>query len=189
MSPTCAFLTVARSGFRPRQAVAFNLIEAKRFRDAGEAARRAALADLEPRGAEGEWQPADPSLVLNALSDLSAAVLFSFASIEALANHTIDQLHDDATYEDSRGRTRTKAEMVRRLSIEEKLRGAVLLLTKQPRLDKGREPWQSFARLKDMRDDPCTPRNVSTRRTPTIPRCTDACSREKARRASRMRSH
>lgn len=141
-----------RVWFQAPQAVAFNLLEAKRFRDSGEASRVAALDDLKPRP-DGSWQPADASLVLNALSDLSAAVLFSFAAIEALVNHTIDQLPEGTTYVDSRKRTRSKAEMVRWLSIEEKLRGAVLLFTKAEPLDKGREPWQSFVRLKDIRDD------------------------------------
>jgi hypothetical protein len=139
--------------FQAPQPVAFNILEARRFRNSGEANRVEAMGNLKDRRKEGQVQPADPTLVLDALADLSAAVLFSFAAIEALANHTIDQLEDGTTYTDSRGREQDKAGMVRWLSIEEKLRGAVPLFTKAAPLDKGREPWQSFKRLKDLRDD------------------------------------
>jgi hypothetical protein len=139
--------------FQAPQPVAFNLLEAKRFRDSGEAKRVEAMANLKERRKEDQVQPADTSLVLDALADLSAAVLFSFAAIEALANHTIDQLEDGTTYVDNRGREQDKEGMVRWLAIEEKLRGPVLLFTKAAPLDKGREPWQSFKRLKDLRDD------------------------------------
>jgi hypothetical protein len=139
--------------FQAPQPVAFNLLEAKRFRDSGEANRVEAMGNLKERRKEGQVQPADTSLVLDALADLSAAVLFSIAAIEALANHTIDQLDNGTTYTDSRGREQDKISMVRWLTIEEKLRGAVPLFTKAAPLDKGREPWQSFKRLKDLRDD------------------------------------
>ena len=61
-------------------------------------------------------------IFIDCLSDLVGAVLHAFTAIESLANHSIDQLPDDATVDIERqGETVTvaKGDMVRRLSITE----------------------------------------------------------------------
>lgn len=90
--------------FQAPQAADFNLVEAKRLRDEGEAKSNAALGDLKLRPDGAAWQPIDEGLVLDALADLSAAALFSFAAVESLANETIEGLPDESVYTDSRGK-------------------------------------------------------------------------------------
>lgn len=139
--------------FQSPQAGAFNILEAKRLRDHGEAKRLEALDDLEPRPDGKSWQPLAEGLILDALADLTGAVLFSFAAIESLANEMIDNLPDGSVFTDSRKKERDRSEMVRWLSIEEKLRGVIPRFDDVPVLPKGENPWQRFDRLKDLRDD------------------------------------
>jgi hypothetical protein len=65
--------------------VTFNLIQAKRHARRGARTRRDAVAQLYRRD-DGMWGIADPSSELDLFSDLAAAVLFSFAAVEGLAD-------------------------------------------------------------------------------------------------------
>jgi hypothetical protein len=141
--------------YHPPQPVAFNLVEAKRHRDRGARQRRAILGNLKAPDANGHSRPQDSAAVIDCLSDLVGAVLHAFAAIESLANHSIDQLDDDASVQVERqGETVTiqKADMVRRLSITEKLELAVPLLP-DGRASKGTAAWGRFVHLKRLRDE------------------------------------
>lgn len=140
--------------YHPPQPVAFNLIEAKRHRDRGAPQRRQILGNLKREG-EDRYSPQNSHAVLDCLSDLVGAVLHAFTAIESLANHSIDQLPDEASIEIERGGgvvTISKSEMVRRLSISEKLELAVPLLP-DGESTKGTQPWERFVHLKRLRDD------------------------------------
>lgn len=85
--------------WHPPQPVAFALIEAKRFRDRGESKRRAIVGNLVRRRDGDGYGPMNAAAALDCLSDLSTAVLHAFTAVESLANHSIDQLDDDAVIE------------------------------------------------------------------------------------------
>lgn len=140
--------------YHPPQPVAFNLIEAKRHRDRGSSQRRQIVGNLK-REHEDKYSPQNSHVVLDCLSDLVGAVLHAFTAVESLANHSIDQLADDVSVGVERGEGRIsvpKADMVRRLSIAEKLDLAVPLLPDgEP--TKGTRPWERFVHLKRLRDD------------------------------------
>ena len=141
--------------YHPPQPVAFNLLEAKRHGDRGAKQRRAIVGNLKAADADGNSRPQNSAAVIDSLSDLVGAVLHAFAAIESLANHSIDQLEDDATVQVERqGDTVTiqKADMVRRLSITEKLELAVPLLP-DGRASKGTAAWGRFVHLKRLRDE------------------------------------
>jgi len=89
--------------WHPPQPVAFNLLEAKRYRDRGVKARRGILGNL-VRRADGALQPSNTHATIDCLSDLAAAVLFSFTAIESLANHVIEMLSDDTVVTVRKGR-------------------------------------------------------------------------------------
>jgi hypothetical protein len=141
--------------YHPPQPVAFNLIEAKRHRDRGAAQRRSIMGDLKGPDGNGHYRPQNSHAVLDCLSDLVGAVLHAFTAIESLANHSVDQLPDDATVEVERQGdivTVAKGDMVRRLSITEKLNFAVPLL-EDGHPTKGTAAWERFVHLKRLRDD------------------------------------
>jgi hypothetical protein len=141
--------------YHPPQPVAFNLVEAKRHRDRGAKQRRAILGNLNAPDADGNSRPQNSAAVIDCLSDLVGAVLHAFTAIESLANHSIDQLDDNATVQVERqGDTVTisKADMVRRLNITEKLELAVPLLP-DGHATKGTAAWGRFVHLKRLRDD------------------------------------
>jgi hypothetical protein len=141
--------------YHPPQPVAFNLVEAKRHRDRGVKQRRAILGNLKMPDANGHRRPQNSAAVIDCLSDLVSAVLHAFAAIECLANHSIDQLDDGATVEVERQGvpvTVGKADMVRRLSIGEKLELAVPLLP-DGHPTKGTSAWGKFVHLKRLRDE------------------------------------
>lgn len=141
--------------YHPPQPVAFNLLEAKRHRDGGVKQRRAILGNLEAPDANGQRRPQDSAAVIDCLSNLVGAVLRAFTAIESLANHSIDQLDDNATVNVERqGQPVTigKADMVRRLNITEKLELAVPQLA-DGNATKGTKAWERFVHLKRLRDD------------------------------------
>jgi hypothetical protein len=144
-------------GWYPPQPVALGLLEAKRYRDRGVKEREAIMSELEPRedGRWG-WPPAKAPQVIDFVSDLQVAVLYAFTAIESLANHSIDQLDDAATIEvtTAKGEARQlpKAEMVRRLSISEKLSRVVPMLDDGVNI-KGTAPWERYRHLKQLRDE------------------------------------
>ena len=141
--------------WHPPQPVAFAVIEAARYVTRGERQRRRIMGSLRARP-NAAYEPPNSRAVIDCISDLSVAVLFAFTAIESLANHSIDQLSDDAIVqvEFKQGEVRevTKAEMVRRLRIEEKLAQAVPMLD-DARSIKGTHPWERFLHLKKLRDD------------------------------------
>lgn len=150
----CGCPTVAYA-YHPPQPVAFNLIEAKGHGDRGVARRRSITGNLKGPDRNGHYRPQNSHAVIDCLSDLVGAVLHAFTAIESLANHSIDQLPDDATLQVERQDetvTVVKGDMVRRLNITEKLNLAVPLLEDgQP--TKGTAAWERFVHLKRLRDD------------------------------------
>jgi hypothetical protein len=83
--------------YHPPQPVTFNLLEAKRHRDRGARQRGAIFGNLKAPDDNGHSRPHNLSAVLDCLSELVGAVLHAFTAIECLANHSIEQLDDDAT--------------------------------------------------------------------------------------------
>jgi hypothetical protein len=144
-------------GWYPPQPVALGLIEAKRYRDRGVKEREAIMSELKPRD-DGRWgwQPAKAPQVIDCVSDLQVAVLYAFTAVESLANHSIDQLDDAATIEVTSAKGEVaqlpKAEMVRRLSISEKLSRVVPMLDDGVNI-KGTRPWERYRHLKGLRDE------------------------------------
>lgn len=141
--------------YHPPQPVAFNLIEAKRHRDRGAAQRRSIIGNLRGPDDNGHYRAQNPHALVDCLSDLVGAALHAFTAIESLANHSIDQLPDDAAVDVERpggGVSITKGEMVRRLSIAEKLDLAVPLLA-DGNATKGTAAWERFVHLRRLRDD------------------------------------
>jgi hypothetical protein len=140
--------------WHPPQPVAFNLVEAKWRCNNAVPRRRAIMGNLVSRP-NGAYQPQNARAALDCLSDLSAAVLFAFTAVESLANHSIDQLDDEAsiTIERRKGEQFEipKAEMVRRLNITEKFTLAVPMLPDGEEF-KGTKPWERFVDLKRLRD-------------------------------------
>ncbi|MFZ0972695.1 MAG: hypothetical protein WAN22_10760 [Solirubrobacteraceae bacterium] len=139
----------------PPQPVAFALMEAKRYQDRGVEERQAIMSAL-ARRADAAWAPGDPTQTLNCISDLHIAVLYAFTAIESLANHSIDQLDDDATVEVENRKGElvelSKSDMVRRLGISEKLTRVVPMLDDGVNI-KGTRPWERYRHLKELRDE------------------------------------
>jgi hypothetical protein len=105
---------------------------------------------------DGGLAPANPRRTLDCLSDLQVAVLYAFTAIESLANHSIDQLDDAATVEVENWKGEkvqlAKADMVRRLTIGEKLSRVVPMLDDGGNV-KGTRPWERYRHLKELRDE------------------------------------
>jgi len=142
--------------WHPRQPVAFNLIQAKHYLGRGESTRRSIMGNLKRRSDGDGYEPVNSRAVLDCLSHLQAAVLFAFAAVESLANHSIDHLPDDAiiAIELRKGESTEipKAEMVRRLNLDEKLSRVVPLLP-DGRNVKGTTAWPRYRALKYLRDE------------------------------------
>lgn len=136
----------------PPQAVAFNLIEAKKYCTRGARQRRAIMGNLGARNEPGTYQPANPQSTLDCIADLSAAVLFSFAAIESLANHVIDMLPDETTVVFGK-RELAKADLVRHLGIEDKFKRVVPLLDGAKAIAGDSRIWERFQSLKFLRDE------------------------------------
>jgi hypothetical protein len=139
----------------PPQPVAFSLVEATRYRDRGVKERVAVMSQL-TRREDGGWAPGNPRRTIDCLSDLQVAVLYAFTAIESLANHSIDQLDDEVTIdvEFKKGVVTQvpKADMVRRLNLDEKLSRVVPMLEDGANI-KGTHAWERYRHLKDLRDD------------------------------------
>lgn len=135
----------------PPQPIAFNLLEAKRHRDRGVRQRRRIMGNLIARPGGG-LQPSNAHAALDCLSELAAAVLFSFTAVESLANHAIESLPDDTVVTLRKGRQLPKAELVANVGIDEKLKRIV------PLADGGKDVastavWQRYRALKFLRDE------------------------------------
>jgi hypothetical protein len=102
------------------------------------------------------WPPKNATRVLDCVSDLVVAVLYAFAAVESLANHSIDQLDETGVinieFKKSEPTHVLKADMVRRLNLEEKLTRAVPLLPDGANI-KGTRPWERYLHLKRLRDE------------------------------------
>jgi hypothetical protein len=136
------------------QVVSFNLIEAsKRLRRAERLRRQALSQTMAIPGAPDRLT--NVGAVLDCLSESTTAVLLSFAAIEGMANSSIDELQEDAeVIVNRRGIdvVTAKDNMVRRLSLAEKLDLVVPMLTARPSV-KGSQGWQDFVLLRRLRDD------------------------------------
>jgi hypothetical protein len=146
--------------FRGSQVVAFNLFEAQRRARRGTRTRRQAVADAYRRD-DGTWEISDPNEELDLMSDLAAAVLFSYAALEGLGNLTIEELdpaaiveveRDGKTIEVSRGR------MEHTLSVWEKLSLVVPAFTGKPSIA-GTALWDRLMRLRRLHDALVHPRS------------------------------
>jgi hypothetical protein len=144
-------------GWYPPQPVALGLLEAEALPRSRSQGARSIMSDLEPRedGRWG-WPPAKAPQMIDFVSDLQVAVLYAFTAIESLANHSIDQLDDAATIDvtTAKGEAKQlpKAEMVRRLSISDKLSRVVSMLDDGINI-KGTGPWERYRHLKRLRDE------------------------------------
>jgi hypothetical protein len=137
---------------------AFYLMTAKALRDDGERERQEVMASLVPADERDDYADVNvksDSLAMDALGKLASAVILSAGAVEAYVNEAIDRLPETATVEIVRRReTQTVAqpEMVRRLSLEEKLDLVVPKVMGTTSI-KGREPWPRFKRLNELRGE------------------------------------
>jgi hypothetical protein len=140
--------------WHPPQPVAFSLVEAKRPVVRAMPRRRQIIGNLKLRPDEA-YEPPNSRATLDVVADLSSAVWAAFTAVEAIANDSIDQLPEDAVVEIGRkGEKREvpQPEMVRRLSLDEKLSLVVPLLDIGEQI-KGTRPWDRYLHLKGLRDD------------------------------------
>jgi hypothetical protein len=123
---------------------------ARAFREQGERARCMSWKSLAPFM---DGQTALDEVASNdALAYLSASVVLAFAAIEAYANEQIDRLPDDALVR--RGNEDiAKADMARRLSIDDKFKKAIPLLPDRQSVVGDAPLWASFQALKKLRDE------------------------------------
>ena len=137
---------------------AFFLITAKRFRDAAEPLREAAITNTKrvKRGDGAEAaMPTDEAGLFDALEGLSIAVILSAASIEAYANFAIFSLAEEASVEVERRGISVVYErdsMVRALGLGEKLALAVPLHTGRASI-KGTTAWETYVELNRLRGE------------------------------------
>jgi hypothetical protein len=137
---------------------AFYLVTAKALLDEGEAERKKVLDTIVPAPEREEWADVnvnDDSLAIDALGKIASAVILAAGAIEAYANEAIDRLPTSDSVEIERRRekqTVAQPEMVRRLSLEEKLDLVVPKVTGTTSI-KGRKPWPRFKRLNELRGE------------------------------------
>ena len=138
--------------FRGAQVVGYNLFEAQQHARRGVRARRHAVANLHRRD-DGTWEISDPTEELDLARNLGAAVLLSYAALEGLGNHTIDEMRKDATVELERdGETITLGrEEMWVLSVPEKLSVVVPAFTEKPSIE-GTALWGKVERVCSLRD-------------------------------------
>ena len=164
-------------------------MEAKRLCDRAAPRRRRIIGNL-VRRPNDTYGPQNSQATLDVVSELSSAVLHSFAAIEAIANDSIDRLGQEVVVTIGKKddtRDVTQADMVRRLNLDEKLSLAVPLLHIAEEI-RGTRPWERYRYLKKLRDDLVTSRNAVTIPIPgSGPRTTD-CSSETAIPAPKTRS-
>jgi hypothetical protein len=116
----------------------------------GEKARRRALASAAPFNVGDVLE--DQVSSHDALGYLTAAVVLSFAAIEAYANEQIDNLAENATLTVG-GKEIARDDMARNLSTNEKLKKAVPLAKSRPSIAGDSTLWQKFTDLKHLRDE------------------------------------
>lgn len=131
--------------------IAFNLVEADRFRTRGVKARKQIMAALTTSKGKVRKPSASTRLVIDCVFDLQTAVLCSFLAIESLANHAIETLPTGTTVTRKK-KTYDKGAMVRWLSTNEKYKLAVPLVEGGKRIA-GTATWDRYLALKDLRDE------------------------------------
>lgn len=131
------------------QSVAFNLLEAHKLARRGARARERVLSQLRQRD-DGTVGPANPSAVIDCVSDLQLAVFCAFAAIESLGNHAVDMLEPQTEIKDGK-RTFTGPEIVR-ASVDVKLK-KVLPLMAHGVSPAGGAAWPRYLMLKELRDE------------------------------------
>jgi hypothetical protein len=136
--------------WHPPMPVAFNLVEAARYRDRGVKERKKIMGSLRARAAPGAWQPsANTRTVIDCVFDLQSAVLCSFLAIESLANHAIETLPTGTTIT-VRSKTYDKGAMVRWMSTDDKYKRVFRLLPGGQGIA-GTATWTGYLALKDLR--------------------------------------
>ena len=137
---------------------AFYLMTAKALVDEGERERKQVMSTIVAAPERVDYADAnvkDDSLAMDALGKIGSAVILAAAAVEAHANEAIEQLDEKETVEiERRGEKVTVAqpEMIRRLSIEEKL-DLVLPKTTGKKSIKDKEPWPRFKKLNELRGE------------------------------------
>jgi len=136
----------------------FFLLTAKGLLDAGEQERQQVMAEIRlppDRLDYADVNVADDSAALDALGKLASAIILSATAVEAYANECVDRLKENTTVDvERRGAKQTvpKSEMVRRLSLEEKLD---LIVPKATGVaaSKGKAAWERFKKLSELRGE------------------------------------
>lgn len=134
----------------------FFLLTAKDLLDAGEREREQVLGAVRvppDRLDYADVNVADDSAALDALGKVASAIILSATAVEAYANECVDRLKENVTVDvERRGaqqQTVPKSEMVRRLSLEEKLD---LVVPKAAGVGsiKGKAAWERFKKLNEL---------------------------------------
>ena len=155
--------------FPAPQMVSLYLIESRMFAIKGERKRLLSLKQV--RQEKDHIYPTNHSLLIDAVRDLSLAVLLAYSAIESLCNATIDDLPIEAAVvarRASQNLTVSRDEMVRRLSLGEKLDLALPLYAAAPSI-KGTKSWEGYKALKSIRDELVHPKKRSVSFDPDDP--------------------
>jgi hypothetical protein len=135
--------------YQSPEMVSFSLIEARKHRDRGER-----LRGRLPRFVR-EQRFTDAGLVLDCIAEYRVGVLLSFAAIESIGNAGVNSLPSSSEVQVERGGRLVSVpqdEMERTLSVDEKLDLVVPLVAQVPSI-KGTKPWESFVRLRKLRNE------------------------------------
>lgn len=131
--------------------VAFNLVQAKRYRDRGVRERQSIMSRLAKRRDGEAYGPKNSRRAVDCIFDLQTAVLCAFLAIESFANHAIETLPDGKTIT-RKGDTLDKPAMIR-VSTDEKFKRVVPLLDGAKRIAGDSEIWGRYQQLKFLRDE------------------------------------
>jgi hypothetical protein len=135
----------------PPMPVAFNLIQAKRYRDRGVSERLSIMSRLAKRRDDEAYGPTNPRRAVDCIFDLQTAVLCAFLAIESFANHAVETLPDGKTIT-YKGSTLDKPAMIR-IATDEKFKRVVPLLEGARRIAGDSKIWGRYQELKFLRDE------------------------------------
>jgi hypothetical protein len=136
----------------------FFLLTAKGLLDEGEQDRQQVLEAIRvppDRLDYADVNVSDDSAALDALGKIASAIILSAAAVEVYANECVDRLKDNVTVDvERRGAMQSvpKSEMIRRLSLEEKLDLGVPKAAGVESI-KGKAPWERFKKLNELRGE------------------------------------
>ena len=136
----------------------FFLVTASQLLEEGERQRQEVMAAIRvpaDRLDYADVNVSDDAAALDAIGNIAAAIILSAAAVEAYANECVDRLKDSVIVDVERGgamQTVRKSEMVRRLSLEEKLDLVVPKAAGVASI-KGKGPWEKFKRLNELRGE------------------------------------